>query len=336
MKKKIISAVIAAACMCSAGQLAMAAENNPSVTVNDRELVFADQKPVISENEGRTLVPARGVFEFMGAKVNWEADKQRVVIKQGNYHIHITIGSDVMAVYTYSPQNLLAAPAKEEIKLDAPARIMNERTMIPLRAISESLKAKVDWDAENNMVSIYTSDYKAPVTDSAVTSGVADKNEKNVTVSISSSAKTVKAGETFDVIVSVDNIENAGGDVAGFTLGLIYDHSKLEYVDGSMTGNTAVDLTKYTSAINADFTEDSLKVSSVTIDESAVLKSDGEYVIFTFKALTDDAADIKLSKRYTQFGYDTALIVVDFKNDYSVEQIDSDLYIDTTPVTINN
>lgn len=333
MKKKIISAVIAAACMCSAGQLAMAAENNPSVTVNDRELVFADQKPVISESEGRTLVPARGVFEFMGAKVNWEADKQRVVIKQGNYHIHITIGSDVMAVYTYSPQNLLAAPAKEEIKLDAPARIMNERTMIPLRAISESLKAKVDWDAENNMVSIYTSDYKAPVTDSTVTSGVADKSEKNVTVSLSSSAKTVKAGETFDVIVSVDNIENAGGDIAGFAISLVYDHSKLEYVENSMK-SLAIDVSNALAAENPVANGgDTLKTAVISTVDNNNISKNGEFVVYTFKALTDDAADIRLSNRYTSRGYDV-MFTVD-KGD-KVESLSGDLYIDTTPVTINN
>lgn len=333
MKKKIISAVLAAACMCSAGQFAMAAENNPLVEVNNREIVFADQKPVISETEGRTMVPARGVFEFMGADVNWNADKQLVEITQGNYLIHITIGSDVMLVYTFSPQNLLAAPAKEEVKLDAPARIMNERTMIPLRAISESLKADVNWNAESNTVSIYTSDYKAPVTDSTVASGAADKSEKNVAISISSEAKTVKTGETFDVIVNVDNIENVSGKVAGFAISLIYDHSKLEYVENSMQ-SSAIDISNALAAENPVANGgDTLKTAVVSVEDGNYISKNGEFVRFTFKSLTDDVADIRLSNRHTSRGYDIMLTV---DKDGTVKSLNSDLFIDTTPITINN
>ena len=36
----------------------------------------------------------------------------------------------------------------EEVKLDVPAQIINDRTLIPLRAASEALGAEVSWDGD--------------------------------------------------------------------------------------------------------------------------------------------------------------------------------------------
>ena len=42
------------------------------------------------------------------------------------------------------------------VALDAPARIINDRTLVPIRAISESFDAVVDWDAALRSVIIST------------------------------------------------------------------------------------------------------------------------------------------------------------------------------------
>lgn len=42
----------------------------------------------------------------------------------------------------------------EQIAIDVPAMIINDRTMLPLRAISETLHANVNWDAANKTVEI--------------------------------------------------------------------------------------------------------------------------------------------------------------------------------------
>lgn len=337
MKKRILSAALALMCMCSASQLAMAGEINPVVEVDDREIVFADQKAVIVEGEGRTLVPARGLFEYMGADVSWNDEKQLVTIEKGSKRIDITIGSDIMVVYTYpaNPMELLTAPpAKEEIKLDAPARLMNDRTMIPLRAISESLETEVKWDEATCTVSIFTKDYTAPVVDDtteAPAEGTTEAVKKNVSVSLTASADKVKVGETFDVIVNVANLKEGSEAIAGFAAGLIYDHSKLEYVENSMQ-IIGKDMNKFLSAVNADFSADSLKSVAVTVNADSYTASNGEYVKFTFKALSEETATIQLSNRYTSRGYDTSITI---DNGNTINSLNKDLHIDTTPITIN-
>ncbi len=95
----------------------------------------------------RTMLPARFVAESLGAKVDWDEEKQLVTIvgineKNEEVTILITIDSDIALVNG------------EEVKLDSPAFIENDRTYTPLRFISENLGAKVDWNEEQQKVTI--------------------------------------------------------------------------------------------------------------------------------------------------------------------------------------
>ena len=53
----------------------------------------------------------------------------------------------------------------EEITLDVPAQVVNDRTMIPLRAVAEALDAKVDWVGELRRVVIDQDPEPIPVSD---------------------------------------------------------------------------------------------------------------------------------------------------------------------------
>lgn len=95
----------------------------------------------------RTMLPARFVSESLGAKVDWDEEKQLVTIvgvneKNEEVTILITIDSDIALVNG------------KEVKLDSPAFIENDRTYTPLRFISENLGAKVDWNDEQQKVTI--------------------------------------------------------------------------------------------------------------------------------------------------------------------------------------
>ena len=96
----------------------------------------------------RTMLPARFVAENLGAKVEWDGEKELVTITgknlktDENVTILITIG---------------AATAKvngKEIKLDSPAFIENDRTYTPIRFISEELGASVEWVEKDKKVII--------------------------------------------------------------------------------------------------------------------------------------------------------------------------------------
>ena len=106
--------------------------------------ITCDPAPVI-EN-GRTLIPARALFEEMGAAVSWDGENQRVGIDYGNIKISMTIGDRTAVV------------SDKAVGLDVPPAIINGRTMIPLRFVSESIGADVSWDGEKRAVSVTMAD----------------------------------------------------------------------------------------------------------------------------------------------------------------------------------
>ena len=112
-----------------------------TVLVNGEDVEFTyPARPFIQD--GRTLVPARAVFEKMGAEVLWEEDTQKVVVGKGNTLIEVQIDNPIMMVNG------------QEILLDVPPMIKKDRTYIPLRAIAEGLNATVSWDEGLKVVSI--------------------------------------------------------------------------------------------------------------------------------------------------------------------------------------
>lgn len=109
------------------------------VTVNHIPVVF-DQPPTIVSD--RTLVPLRAIFEAMGASVNWDPETRTVTASRGEDNLSLVIGTNVIN------------KNGTEIKIDVPAMIIGDRTMVPARAIAESLGASVDWNPHTRTVII--------------------------------------------------------------------------------------------------------------------------------------------------------------------------------------
>ena len=107
-----------------------------SVMVNGIAVKFPDQKPVV-QNE-RTLVPVRFVAEALGHKVSWDSDTNSVNIDGGK--IVLYIGTTKATINGKS------------ITLDVASTVINNRTMVPLRVVIETLDCSVDWIAETKTV----------------------------------------------------------------------------------------------------------------------------------------------------------------------------------------
>ena len=107
--------------------------------VNGKNVYF-DQLPIL--DNGRTLVPLRAIFEALGANVNWDGTTQTVTASKGGTNISLQIGSNQLYVN---------GSAKT---LDVPAKLINSRTLVPVRAISEAFGCKVDWDGNSQTVII--------------------------------------------------------------------------------------------------------------------------------------------------------------------------------------
>lgn len=117
------------------------ANNKISVVVNGKKMVF-DQEPVILNN--RVLVPLRAIFEELGATVTWRDDTKTVIATKDNLKIVLQINNDVMLVND------------KQYNLDVPAQLINSRTFVPIRAVSEALNAEVKWDNDTKTVYINT------------------------------------------------------------------------------------------------------------------------------------------------------------------------------------
>lgn len=106
--------------------------NDPiQVFINGKKVAF-DTMPVIQNS--RTLVPVRAIFEGLGATVGWDPATYTVSSTKGNQSLSLTIG------------NTNATVDGKTVVLDVPASIMNSRTMVPLRFISEAYGNKVDYN----------------------------------------------------------------------------------------------------------------------------------------------------------------------------------------------
>jgi hypothetical protein len=111
------------------------------VTLDGQELVF-DQAPII-EN-GRALVPLRAIFEALGAEINWNQETQTVTAQKGETVVIAQIGNRIM---TKNGTGII---------LDVSPKILNSRTLVPVRAIAESFDAEAEWDDTNRVVIIKT------------------------------------------------------------------------------------------------------------------------------------------------------------------------------------
>lgn len=141
--KKMISILAALSLTIYASGFSAASADEINVTVNGQPVIF-DVAPYIMQD--RTMVPMRAVFEALGAEVQWDEEAQTITVKTENDTIVLHIGS---AIFYKNDQ---------EKDTDVAPVILNERTMIPLRAISEALDATVNWNEETQTVVITMED----------------------------------------------------------------------------------------------------------------------------------------------------------------------------------
>lgn len=109
----------------------------PTVQLDGNKIHF-DQIPVIEE--GRTLVPVRAIFEALGATLTWDEATQTVGAVKDDTEISLKINEKQ------------AQKNDETITLDVPAKIINGRTMVPVRFIADCFGVDIEWDGGYKIV----------------------------------------------------------------------------------------------------------------------------------------------------------------------------------------
>lgn len=106
------------------------AQTNVSVVIDGSPMSFSDQPPL--DQSGRIFVPMRAIFERLGAEVIYN-----------NGTINATRGSRTVALAIGSQS---ATVNGQPVQLDSPPFLIGDRTLVPLRFVSQALGARVSWD----------------------------------------------------------------------------------------------------------------------------------------------------------------------------------------------
>lgn len=146
MKRKIISTILALSTLLSASS-AVNAQGEIQVKLNGKAIEFDAPVQIVNN---RTLVPMRAIFEQIGAVVAWNNGTINAAYKDKT--ITLSVNNPVA--------NVSSSGITTEYILDTAPIIINDRTLVPVRFVSEQLGLEVNWSESENTV--YLAKYEAP------------------------------------------------------------------------------------------------------------------------------------------------------------------------------
>lgn len=150
--KKVLNAIVwTLLCAMMLGLFPAYAQEDITVMVDGKAVAFTDQKPVMVED--RVLVPLHGVFNALGAVVEYIEETESVFASKRSSYITLEIGSNELYVNGTA------------VTLDVPSQLIQDRTMVPLRAVAEAFGADVTWDDGTNTVYITSKQGAHHITD---------------------------------------------------------------------------------------------------------------------------------------------------------------------------
>ncbi|MFA6669489.1 MAG: N-acetylmuramoyl-L-alanine amidase family protein [Bacillota bacterium] len=122
----------------------------PPVTIKLDGKVLNSDVPAVIIND-RTLVPIRIITESTGASVDWDGQNYEVTINTGDKKVKLKIDSSEMDING------------NKAALEVPAKLINDRTMVPVRAVTEVVGLDVGWD--NSTYTVLLTSPKADILD---------------------------------------------------------------------------------------------------------------------------------------------------------------------------
>ena len=132
-------------CITLSLTLIVKAQDKITVTLDGAELSF-DVEPQIIDDF--TMVPMRTIFESLGYSVYWYGDTKRIfAIDEDDNYIEMTIDSS----YMYAGGN---SKERASIILEIAPQIIDDRTLVPVRAVAEAGGCKVEWNGNSRTVLI--------------------------------------------------------------------------------------------------------------------------------------------------------------------------------------
>lgn len=265
-----------------------------NIYIDNEHIKNFKMEPIILN--GRTLVPLRDVFEKIDAKIQWNDEKREVTIQKNENTVVFKIDS-----------NKALKNGTETITFDVPAKIINDYTMVPLRAISNSLGYEVNWDNNTRTVFIKTDTQDTTKQTETTTEATTENTntQGGLTILWDQTAKATNDSaikrqpiEGLDVLCPTwFAIKNSNGDVE--------DNGSIDYAnwakqqgyqlwglvsnsfDKNITHDTLSVPEKRTKIINQllDYAK-KYNLQGINIDFESVAKEDGAYYLQFIKEAT--------------------------------------------------
>ena len=124
--------------------------NAPEIAVKiDGTKMTPKDMPAVSI-DGRTMLPMRQIATELGCEVVWNEATQQVYVINDTYTLVFTINQKT------GQQN------GKEFTMDVPPMIVNDRTMLPVRALATALDLDITWDDATRTVNIATKKVTPP------------------------------------------------------------------------------------------------------------------------------------------------------------------------------
>ena len=260
------TAATAVALTALSGCTALAKDVN---IVIDGEELNLDVAPQIID--GRVMVPIRGVLENLGALVKWVDETQTVSARKSSKTVSLEIGSNDVTL-DKGETNDDGSAKTETIQTDVAAQLVSDRTLVPLRVISEAMGYSVDWNDETYTVSITTDndedeswkDNKVSVDMSTLSVSGDGASVSDNTLTISKGGVYTLSGKNSDasIVISTDDkvkLKLNGVNITSSGAPVIYvenaDKLYIDTEDG--TDNSLVSTAADTAAIRS---KDNLKI----------------------------------------------------------------------------
>ena len=237
--------------------------------VIDGEELNLDVAPQIID--GRVMVPIRGVLENLGALVKWDDETQTVSARKSSKTVSLEIGSNDVTL-DKGETNDDGSAKTETIQTDVAAQLVSDRTLVPLRVISEAMGYSVDWNDESYTVSITTDndedeswkDNKVSVDMSTLSVSGDGASVSDNTLTISKGGVYTLSGKNSDasIVVSTDEkvkLKLNGVNITSSGAPVIYveNADKLYIYTEDGTDNSLVSTAADTAAIRS---KDNLKI----------------------------------------------------------------------------
>lgn len=119
--------------------------NEITVTIDSVKVEFNEQSgmPFIDENS-RTLVPFSKTLTTYGANVQWSSESRTATAEKNGIKVEVPIGEKYIVING------------EQKVIDTAAKIVNNRTFLPIKAVMEAFGSEVEWDQDLRTVVITT------------------------------------------------------------------------------------------------------------------------------------------------------------------------------------